>query len=127
MQPDLQEVQSELVSCEAVFQRPDFNLSKTDFECMLAEEFWEIGASGKRYSRQFVLDLLEQRRLQREDSIWQTTGFECRQLGPDTWLLTYTLTQNAQRLTRRASIWQRIAGEWKILYHQGTLVQASEP
>jgi hypothetical protein len=38
-------------------------------------------------------------------------------------LLTYTLLQNKQRLTRRATIWQRTAEGWKIVYHQGTIVQ----
>ncbi|HEX4029604.1 MAG TPA: hypothetical protein VHX20_04530 [Terracidiphilus sp.] len=43
----------------------------------------------------------------------------------DVYLLTYTLLQDATRLTRRATIWQRTAG-WKIVYHQGTIVQDEE-
>jgi hypothetical protein len=31
--------------------------------------------------------------------------------------------QDEQRLTRRATIWQRTKDGWKIVYHQGTIVQ----
>jgi hypothetical protein len=44
-------------------------------------------------------------------------------LGPETYLITYTLLQDKQRLTRRATIWRRTADGWKIVYHQGTIVE----
>jgi hypothetical protein len=33
------------------------------------------------------------------------------------------LLQDKTRLSRRATIWQRATDGWKILYHQGTIVQ----
>ncbi len=42
-----------------------------------------------------------------------------RQLGADTWLLTYLL-DFAGRVTRRATVWERSAGRWRVVYHQGT-------
>ena len=39
-------------------------------------------------------------------------------------LLTYTLDQ-AGRMTRRATIWQRFEARWRILYHQGAIVSGS--
>jgi hypothetical protein len=39
--------------------------------------------------------------------------------------VTYTLVQDGKRKTRRATIWQRVGGEWKIVYHQGTVVEGS--
>ncbi len=54
---------------------------------------------------------------------WETSGFGLRKLGPDTYLLTYTLRQ-ASRLTRRATVWQSTGDRWRILYHQGTIVSA---
>jgi hypothetical protein len=54
-----------------------------DFEAMTAPDFWETGASGRRYSRAHVLDVLEE---------------------------LYREPPNG-------------AGEWKILYHQGTPVR----
>jgi hypothetical protein len=38
-------------------------------------------------------------------------------------LLTYTLLQDHERQTRRMTIWRSTADGWKIVYHQGTIVQ----
>jgi hypothetical protein len=42
------------------------------------------------------------------------------------YLLTYTLVQPI-RLTRRSTLWHQIHGQWKAIYHQGTLVTQSSP
>lgn len=39
------------------------------------------------------------------------------------YLLTYALLQQDVRRTRRATLWQRRGTDWRILFHQGTLVQ----
>jgi hypothetical protein len=56
---------------------------------------------------------------------WQCYDHALRRLGPDTFLLTYTLRQ-VERVTRRATIWQSTSAGWRILYHQGTIVSAEE-
>ena len=108
---------------EPIFDRPEFGTTRTDFERMTAEEFWETGASGRRYSRQLVLDELEKRFAAPHEDVWETGEFQCRSPGEDTYLLTHLLLQNHVRLTRRATIWRKTPDGWKILYHQGTVVQ----
>jgi hypothetical protein len=90
---------------------------------MMAPEFCEIGASGRRYSREFVLDELEKRFAAPHDDIWETSEFYCQPLAEDLYLLTYTLVQNHARWTRRTTIWKRVADRWKIVFHQGTIVE----
>jgi len=121
--PELQDVLAELSSREPIFHHSEFGTTRADFEKMTAEDFWETGASGRRYSRQFVLDELEERFAAPHDDVWETSQFQCRRLGDDTYLLTYTLLQGHVRLTRRATIWRKAADGWKIVYHQGTVVQ----
>ena len=121
--PELQDVLAELSAREPIFHRPEFGTSRADFERMTVEDFWETGASGRRYSREFVLDELERRFSVPHDDVWETRDFNCRKLAEGVYLLTYTLLQDQQRLTRRATIWQRTADGWKIVYHQGTIVQ----
>jgi hypothetical protein len=121
--PDLLDVLAELSAREPIFHRPEFGTSRADFERMTEEDFWETGASGRRYTREFVLNELEQRYSKPHDDVWETRDFYCRSLGEDTYLLTYTLLQGRNRLTRRATIWKRTADGWKIVYHQGTIVQ----
>ena len=121
--PELQGVLAELSRREPIFHRPEFGTTRADFERITAEDFWETGASGRRYSRQFVLDEVEKRFSVPHEDVWETREFHCRRLSEDTYLLTYTLLQDHQRLTRRATIWRSTADGWKIVYHQGTIVQ----
>jgi len=122
--PALADVLRELVAREPIFHRPEHGTTRADFEAMTDPGFWEVGASGRRYSREFVLDELDRRRARGiEDGPWSADGFECTALAPGTYLLTYTLEQGA-RVTRRSTIWRRTAAGWTIVYHQGTVVSA---
>jgi hypothetical protein len=120
--PELAGVLAELIACEPIFHRPEFGTTRADFERMTVDDFWETGASGRRYSREFVLDELERRFSAPHDDVWEAKEFQCRELAARVYLLTYTLLQN-QKKTRRATIWQRTSDGWKIVYHQGTIVQ----
>lgn len=118
-------VLEELRSREPIFHRPEHGTSRTDFQNMIVDDFWEVGASGRRYGAKFVLDTLEQRQQNPEPDFWKTTDFHCRQLAENLFLLTYTLLQgeNFERKTRRSTIWQRLGSDWKIVYHQGTIIE----
>jgi len=118
---ELTGVLDELRRREPIFHRPEFGTTRADFERMTAPDFWEIGASGQRYSRAHVLDVLEHRVPDPAEHAWITRDFHCRELGADTYLLTYTLEQG-KRVSRRSTIWRRSGGEWLIVFHQGTLV-----
>lgn len=120
--PELAEILRELSAREPIFHRAEFGVSREDFERMTVEEFWEIGASGRRYSRNFVLDEMEKRYAADHEDVWETSEFHCRRLTEDVFLLTYTLVQDDTRVTRRSTIWQRTAEDWKIVFHQGTVV-----
>jgi hypothetical protein len=124
--PALFSVLEELRQREPIFHTPHFGTAQTDFENATAPEYWEVGASGRRYSRDFILQTLKQNpRVDAVTAKWQSSDFGLRRLGSDVYLLTYTLRQE-ERVTRRATIWQSTAAGWRILYHQGTLVTAEE-
>jgi hypothetical protein len=36
------------------------------------------------------------------------------------------MLRQVERLSRRATLWQKTGEEWRILYHQGTIVSADE-
>lgn len=123
--PGLTAILAELVRREPIFHRAEFGTTRADFGQMMADDFWEVGASGRRYSRAFVLRELEKRHAAPHEDHWEAQEFHCRQLSADTYLLTYTLLQNSERVTRRSTIWQTTPDGWKILYHQGTIVRDS--
>jgi hypothetical protein len=121
--PALRGIFEELKSREPIFHRPEFGTTRADFESMMHADFSEIGASGRRYSRQYVLSELVQRHRRPHQDVWETSEFHCRRLAPDIYLLTYTLIQNKIRKTRRSTIWHRTEVGWKIMFHQGTIVE----
>jgi hypothetical protein len=122
--PKLQPVLEELIKREPIFHRPEFGTTRRDFEAMTEPDFWEVGASGRRYSREYVLDELEKRHATPHEDIWETRDFHCAEIAPDNYLVTYTLLQGG-RLTRRSTIWRRYGLDWKIVFHQGTIVEGS--
>jgi hypothetical protein len=123
---DLLRVFEELRRREPIFHTPDFGATRIDFENAMAPEYWEVGASGRRYSREFILRTLElSPPVDADAEGWQCSDYGLRRLGPDTYLFTYTLRQG-ERITRRATIWQSTANGWHILYHQGTIANAGE-
>ena len=119
--PKLLDVLAELRRREPIFHRPEFGTTPAEFERMIDADFWEVGASGRRYTRKYVLEVLETRARTPEEELWETTDFRCQELAIDLYLLTYTLRQG-ERITRRTTIWRRVAADWKIVFHQGTIV-----
>ena len=119
--PHLLTVLEELRRREPIFHRPELG---SDFAAMTDLEFWEVGASGRRYSREFILETLEERLRRGETGIWEAQDFHCQEIAADNYLVTYTLLHDA-RVTRRATLWRRSMSGWKILYHQGTPVNPS--
>jgi hypothetical protein len=116
------EVLGELIAREPLFHRPEFGTAREDYARMVVEDYWETGASGRRYSLEFVLDVLEQRQRAPGEDPWETSDFRCQALGDNCYLLTYTLRQD-QRITRRMTLWRRDIDGWRAIYHQGTVVQ----
>lgn len=121
--PGLKPVLEELRRREPIFHHPEFGTTRRDYEAMTHPEFWEVGASGKRYSREFVLDTLASRLPDPNEDQWAASDFLCREIAADNYLITYTLAQGP-RITRRATLWRRTQAGWQALYHQGTIVDA---
>lgn len=111
-------VLDELRAREPIFHRPELG---TDFAPMVAADFWEIGASGRCFDRDYVLEVLAERQRTPAEEIWETSEFRCQELAPDLYLLTYLLRQ-PERVSRRATIWRRAGADWQIVFHQGTVV-----
>jgi hypothetical protein len=124
--PALLPILDELRPLEPIFHTPEFGLEPADFDRRTAPDYWEVGASGRRYSREFILQMLaDAPPVNAATDRWRASGHALRQLGPDTYLLTYSLRQG-ERLTRRSTIWERTSQGWRILFHQGTIVTANE-
>ena len=116
------DVLEELKRREPIFHCEEFGRTRADFEEMMDKDFWEVGASGNIYSREDCLNILADRYSTDYDENWTTSNFQCRKIAVNVYLLTYDLVQEHTRISRRSTIWKYINDEWKILYHQGTIV-----
>ena len=124
--PSLASILDELKKREPIFHRPELGTARADYEAMTDPEFWEVGASGRRYAREFCIDDLVKRNAQPHEDVWEAKDFHCMRISDNGYLLTYTLVQDRSRVTRRSTIWRRQDGDWKILYHQGTIVEDAD-
>lgn len=119
--PDSELAARELRQREPVFHQPAYGTARDDFEAMTAPGFWEVGASGRVYSRAFVLDTLEARHRTPVIESFEVDDFGCRELAPGLFLATYRLTLNDRR-SRRATLWRWCDNGWRVEYHQGTMI-----
>ena len=120
--PAISDILYELAAREPIFHRAAPDATRADFERMIVDDFWEVGASGQCYDRITVLDVLEKRLKNPQTDVFETSGFHCRKLSESVYLLTYVLLQDGKRRTRRSTIWKRTVEGWKVVFHQGTIV-----
>ncbi|WP_259144257.1 nuclear transport factor 2 family protein [Tsukamurella ocularis] len=122
--PELREVLEELRRREPLFHGPCWR-SLQDFDDAVAQDFWEVGASGRRYSREHVRAAIAARMTAPQDeSGWEAAEFQVRAMGASVYLLTYSLVQG-ERVTRRLTVWRRRENRWTVMFHQGTPVEES--
>ncbi|MBS0614071.1 MAG: DUF4440 domain-containing protein [Proteobacteria bacterium] len=119
--PDLATAIAQLAAREPIFHHPEFGTLRRDVERMVSGDFWEVGASGRKYSRQYVLDVLKERHASPVEERYEVSDFACTELAPGLFLVTYQLDQ-AGRLSRRCTLWRWVEAHWQALYHQGTLI-----
>ena len=87
---------------------------------LMADDFSEIGSSGKCYNKAQALQAMQQQQPGYQTSL---SDFQLRSLAPGVVLLTYRVhrqTINESVHSLRSSIWKRDNGQWRILFHQGT-------
>ena len=115
------DIASELRALEPIFHRSPAGSTREHFEAMTASDYWEVGASGRAYEREFVLATVTERyRSDAAEGPLDVADFAVRQLDSNAWLVTYALDQ-AGRKSRRSTVWLDTPAGWVAVYHQGTL------
>jgi hypothetical protein len=97
-------------ACRSDYQRLD---------ALLADDFLEIGATGRSFGKADVLSRLPQE----SDIAFVATGMQASHLAQDVVLVTYQASRTHLDKTvhsKRSSIWVKGARGWQMRYHQGT-------
>jgi hypothetical protein len=95
--------------------QPEVRTSPESLAALLADEFIEIGSSGRVYSKQQIIDLL--RHEGGQGSPPTLRDFSARRLAAEVILVTYNIVESQ---TIRSSVWKLIDGRWQMVFHQGT-------
>ncbi|MGW1881380.1 nuclear transport factor 2 family protein [Streptomyces sp. NPDC001970] len=91
---------------------------------LLHPDFLEFGASGRRWTRDAIIELLSGKGSQTHKPVTasEMTG---TQLAPDVVHLTFVTEVNGRR-AHRSSLWRLTGDVWRLYFHQGTLISADE-
>ena len=104
---------------ETELLQPEVRKSKERLNELLADDFYEIGESGKQYNKQDILnDLLKQ-----TEAKFTIQNFNAVEISPGIILATYQAEKEIagnKTSSLRSSFWQNRNGKWQITFHQGT-------
>jgi glyoxylase I family protein len=95
--------------------------SASRLEALIADDFLEIGASGKFHDKEAMVRLLPDA----PDIHFITHDLQAKEVSPGTVLLTYELEMKTPRhratlRSQRSSLWMQRGDRWQIVFHQGT-------
>ena len=94
---------------------PEVRKSAAQIAALLADEFVEIGSSGRIYDRNQIIEQLQQE--SGEESLRTVSDFTARELADGLILVTHRIIKSR---TVRSSIWKRTNSEWRMVFPQGT-------
>lgn len=106
---------------EEMLLDPRVRTDRARVAAFLADDFFEFGSSGKVWTREEILDLLEKEQYDPP----AIESFECRLIAAGVALVTYRAVRTCpgstgRGSTLRSSIWTEISGVWRLRFHQGT-------
>jgi hypothetical protein len=121
------EIAAQLRGREPVFHREPEGADRAYFESLLVNDYFEVGASGRVYPRERVIETVVDRYERNDPDVpYEVEDFHAREIGAHLFVATYTLHQpdgHATRSSRRSTIWTDAAGHWQAVYHQGTIIE----
>ena len=107
--------------------QPEVRKSRYELGRLLADEFVEFATDGRAYDKAGVIEALQ------HEAPFRRTISDFRVMLPaeDTVLTTYELTRESDAgdvaISMRSSIWRCDAGDWRLLFHQGTIRTKQHP
>lgn len=107
-----------VLDLERELQTPRVRSDEERLSQLLAHDFLEVGASGRRWDRSAILGMLAQESAGGEVTIG-VHDLHGRVLTPDL-IQVFWDSDIEGRRARRTSLWRRTSQGWQQTYHQGT-------
>jgi hypothetical protein len=115
-------IKQQLIALEQLLVQPATRLSADILNHYLADDFYEIAATGRCFGK---ADVLERLPAETPPVITQQ-DFDCRVLADGLAQLTYRATikraeNQSPSYSVRSSIWRFDGEKWQMVFHQGTV------
>jgi hypothetical protein len=123
MKPEtMDKITAQLFALEEALLDPAVRRDRARVSELVAHDFIEFGSSGRVWTRDAILDLLETEKNFVPPSVEEMA---CRCLSEGVMLVTYrtvrfNMDTGARSATLRSSIWTIESGSWQLRFHQGT-------
>jgi len=105
-------IEAQLRHLEELLLQPEVRSSPERVAALLADDFVEFGSSGRVFNKEQIIAALRG-----ESPVKRSVSrFECVMLSDSVALVRYRLTRSL-----RSSIWRLSDGQWRMVFHQGTL------
>ena len=124
---DQRAIFAELKELEEELLTPQARRNRDRLRQLLAEEFEEVGSSGRVFGRQEVLQALAQEQAGADVEL-SLQNFRAHPLESGLVQVRYQSrrrTVNGDRIAERTSLWRREGTGWQMIYHQGTPIARS--
>jgi hypothetical protein len=108
-----------VLGLERELQTAECRRDRSRVTALLAEDFTEVGASGRVWDRPSTLELLGAEG--RDDPVIEVHALTGRVVGEGFVLVRWDSDAGGRR-ARRTSLWRRDASGWRLVHHQGTLL-----
>lgn len=113
---------AEVLSLERELQTPECRRDRPRVMALLADDFVEVGASGRVWDRAATLNLLGEE----SSAVIEVRDLTGRIIA-DGLVMAHWDSVRGGRRARRTSLWRRDAAGWRLVHHQGTLLPESAP
>ena len=110
---------AEVLQLERELQTAECRRDRARVIALLAEDFAEVGASGKVWDLASALELLDAE--SGNDPVIEVHDLTGWIVG-DGFVMTRWDSDRAGRRARRTSLWRRDPAGWRLVHHQGTLL-----
>jgi len=97
---------------------PAIRRNREQVSSLLDKDFREFGSSGREWSREAILDLLQSEASHAPPDI---LDFNVAMIAPAAALVTYRAV-GASGSSLRSSLWLQEERAWRIVFHQGTMI-----
>jgi hypothetical protein len=113
---------AEVLRLERELQTAECRRDRTRVGALLAEDFIEVGVSGRVWDRASVLELLGAG--SGDDDLIEVHDLTGRVIGDGVVMACWDSERRGRR-ARRTSLWRRDPAGWRLVHHQGTLLPES--